>query len=366
MKLSKLMSILDYHVPFSTAESWDNVGLLIGDENQQVNGILTALDCTEEVVDQAIDKNINIIIAHHPLIFKGIKNIVQTGYGKIIRKLIQNDINLIAMHTNLDVNPSGVNKMLADTLDLNNVNQINQRYTTYYKVQTFIPKENVENFKDQLNQLGLAKEENYEYCFFESSGKGQFKPVGEANPYLGQLDSIEYVDEIKLEFIISENEKQITEQAIINYHPYETPVYDFIKLQRQSEFGLGIIGELPHTMTLDEFSSYAKEKLNINSLRYTGNSDAVINKVAMIGGSGIGFEYEAHSNGADVFVTGDIKHHDALDAKIQGVNLLDINHYSEYVMKQGLKLLLEDWLFEYKDMFPIEASNIDTDPFTYK
>ena len=93
------------------------------------------------------------------------------------------------------------------------------------------------------------------------------------------------------------------------------------------------------------------KKLNINSLRYTGNSDAVINKVAMIGGSGIGFEYEAHSNGADVFVTGDIKHHDALDAKIQGVNLLDINHYSEYVMKQGLKLLLEDWLFEYKDMF---------------
>ena len=207
MKLSKLISILDTHVPFSTAESWDNVGLLIGDENQQVNGILTALD-TEDVVNQAIDKNINTIIAHHPLIFKGIKNIVQTGYGKIIRKPIQNDINLIAMHTNLDVNPNGVNKMLADTLGLNNIKLINQQNTTYYKVQTFIPKENVENFKDQLNQLGLAKEGNYEYCFFESAGKGQFKPVGEANPYLGQLDSIEYVDEIKLEFMISENENK--------------------------------------------------------------------------------------------------------------------------------------------------------------
>ena len=136
MKLSKLISILDTHVPFSTAESWDNVGLLIGDENQQVNGILTALDCTEDVVNQAIDKNINTIIAHHPLIFKGIKNIVQTGYGKIIRKLIQNDINLIAMHTNLDVNPNGVNKMLADTLGLNNIKLINQQNTTYYKVQT--------------------------------------------------------------------------------------------------------------------------------------------------------------------------------------------------------------------------------------
>ena len=125
MKLSKLISILDTHVPFSTAESWDNVGLLIGDENQQVNGILTALDCTEDVVNQAIDKNINTIIAHHPLIFKGIKNIVQTGYGKIIRKLIQNDINLIAMHTNLDVNPNA-NKMLADTC-LNNIKLINQQ-----------------------------------------------------------------------------------------------------------------------------------------------------------------------------------------------------------------------------------------------
>ena len=185
--------------------------------------------------------------------------------------------------------------MLADTLGLNNIKLINQQNTTYYKVQTFIPKENVENFKDQLNQLGLAKEGNYEYCFFESAGKGQFKPVGEANPYLGQLDSIEYVDEIKLEFMISENEKQITEQAIINYHPYETPVYDFIKLQKRSDYGLGIIGELPHTMTLDEFSSYTKEQLNINSLRYTGHPDAVINKVAMIGGSGIGFEYEAQN-----------------------------------------------------------------------
>ncbi|PZP92752.1 MAG: Nif3-like dinuclear metal center hexameric protein, partial [Staphylococcus epidermidis] len=218
----------------------------------------------------------------------------------------------------------------------------------YYKVQTFIPKNHIEDFKDSLNELGLAKEGNYEYCFFESEGKGQFKPVGDANPYIGKLDSIEYVDEIKLEFMIKSNELEIAKRAILDNHPYETPVFDFIKMNKESEYGLGIIGQLNQTMTLDEFSEYAKKQLNI------------------IGGSGIGFEYKASQLGADVFVTGDIKHHDALDAKIQNVNLLDINHYSEYVMKEGLKELLEKWLFKYENQFPIYASEINTDPFKYK
>ncbi len=367
MKISKLISILDEHVPFSTAESWDNVGLLIGDANQEVSGILTALDCTKEVVNQAIERQVNTIIAHHPLIFKGINNIVENdGYGLIIRKLIQHNINLIAMHTNLDVHPNGVNKMLADAIELQHIEIFNRQSMPYFKVQTFIPKENVEPFKDKLNELGLAKEGDYEYCFFESSGKGQFKPIGNANPYLGTLDSIEYVNEIKLEFMINEHQRYITEQAILNHHPYETPVYDFIKMQKTTDFGLGIIGELKDAMTLDEFSNYVKDKLKIASLKYTGNPNAVIKNVSIIGGSGIGFEYEAKRMGADIFVTGDIKHHEALDAKIQGVNLLDINHYSEYVMKKGLKQLLENWLFKYEENISISVSDTNTDPFTYK
>ena len=243
---------------------------------------------------------------------------------------------------------------------------INTNSSYYYKVQTFIPKNYIEDFKDSLNELGLAKEGNYEYCFFESEGKGQFKPVGDASPYIGKLDSIEYVDEIKLEFMIKDNELEITKRAILDNHPYETPVFDFIKMNKESEYGLGIIGQLNQTMTLDEFSEYAKKQLNIPSVRYTGQHDSPIKKVAIIGGSGIGFEYKASQLGADVFVTGDIKHHDALDAKIQNVNLLDINHYSEYVMKEGLKELLEKWLFKYENQFPIYASEINTDPFKYK
>lgn len=366
MKINELMAMLDEHVPFNTAESWDNVGLLIGDESQEVTGILTALDCTLEIVEQAIDKNINTIISHHPLIFKGVQSITNQGYGEIIRLLIQNNINLIAMHTNLDVNPRGVNAMLATKIGLKNTNLINKEPEKYFKVQTFIPESHVETFKQQLNDIGLAKEGNYEYCFFESKGQGQFKPVDDANPYLGEIGEVEYVDEVKLEFMISYSQRQLTEKAIHQYHPYETPVYDFIELSKEGSFGLGIIGELNEPMNIDDFVSYVKSQLQIPSVRYVDCSNTTINKVAMIGGSGIGFEYEASQLGADIFITGDIKHHDALDAKIAGVNLLDINHYSEYVMKEGLKQLLEEWLVEENESnIKILASDINTDPFTY-
>lgn len=359
------MTILDTHVPFSSAESWDNVGLLIGDETQEVNGILTTLDCTEAIVRQAIDKNINTIISHHPLIFNGVKSLPHDGYGKIIRLLIQHDINLIAMHTNLDVNPKGVNYMLADKLQLQNVRIINNNQQSYYKVQTYIPKEDVAQFKDKLSEAGIAQQGNYEYCFFESEGQGQFKPVENANPHIGEIGKIEYVDEIKVEFMIKDHQQELVEQLIHKHHPYETPVYDIMLMTQTSEYGLGVMGELPQSMTNEAFAKHAKQALAIPSVRYVGKSDATINKVAIVGGAGIGYEQAAMQQGADIFVTGDIKHHNALDAEVEGINLLDINHYSEYVMKEGLKHLLQQWLADEAPSLVIEGSDLNTDPFNY-
>ena len=366
MKIKELMSIIDQQVPLHTAENWDNVGLLIGDQTKEITGILTALDCTMEVIEEAISKGYNTIISHHPLIFKGVKSLVNDRYGKLIHTIIQNDLQLIALHTNLDNHVNGVNEMLAKKLDLSNIKFLNEEESFYYKVQTYIPEENLESFKNNLADSGLAKEGNYEYCFFESKGTGQFKPVGEANPHIGEINRIEYVNEVKLEFMIRKDQLSIAESAIINYHPYETPVYDFIKMTKSANYGLGKIGELNEPLNLEDFAKYAKEHLNIPSVRYTGPSDATIKTVAIIGGAGIGFETIASKKGADVFVTGDIKHHDALDAKTNGIHLLDINHYSEYVMKEGLKNLLEQWLFSHNSkQFKIEASEINTDPFNY-
>ncbi|RIN07603.1 Nif3-like dinuclear metal center hexameric protein [Staphylococcus sp. KG4-3] len=366
MIIDELLKTINTHVPFDTAESWDNVGLLIGDKANKVTGILTALDCTEEIVDETLDKGYNTIICHHPLIFKGVKNITQQeGYGAIIRKLIKNDINLIALHTNLDVYPKGVNAMLSNKLGLEKQQILNPENIPYYKVQVFIPEENLSDFKDVLSEAGIAQEGDYQYCFFESPGTGQFKPVDSANPHIGEIDQISKVQEYKLEFMIDHTQRTLTQDLIIQHHPYETPVYDFIELTKQANYGLGMIGKLNEVTTVKKFVSHVKAQLKMPSVRFSGDVNANIETVAIIGGSGIGFEYAASQKGADIFVTGDIKHHDALDAKMAGVNLLDINHYSEYVMREGLCQLLEDWLNVDDKIFNIEASEINTDPFEY-
>ncbi|ARJ49871.1 Nif3-like dinuclear metal center hexameric protein [Staphylococcus lutrae] len=365
MKLSALLTILNREVPFHTAESWDNVGLLVGDPQSEVTGIITTLDCTLQVVKEAIDKNCNTIIAHHPLIFKGIKNITQDGeYGSILYLLIQNDINLIALHTNLDVHPEGVNAMLASKLGLENQQLLSLEKEEYYKVQVYIPKVAADTFKHALSQHGLAREGNYEYCFFNMQGEGQFKPIGDATPHIGQINEIETVQEIKIEFMIESSQVELTKNLIHKHHPYETPVYDFIRMVRSGNYGLGIIGELPQASAVETFVNSVKHALHMPSVRFIGQRDAMIKRVAIIGGAGMGYEQLAFQRGADLFITGDIKHHEALDAKTAGINLLDINHYSEYVMKEGLIHLLNRWIDTPLDG-PIVASQIHTDPYDY-
>ncbi|UXR68658.1 Nif3-like dinuclear metal center hexameric protein [Staphylococcus sp. IVB6246] len=365
MKLKTLLDILNHHVPFSSAESWDNVGLLIGNRYSTVTGIMTALDCTSEVVDEAIEKGCNTIVAHHPLIFKGMRAITaDEGYGNIIYKLIQNNINLIAMHTNLDVHPQGVNAMLSQRLGLQDLKILTPESITYYKVQVYIPEVNADEFKHALSEQGLATEGEYEYAFFNTKGLGQFKPVGAAQPHLGEIGQIETVEEVKIEFMIDASQKQLTQTLIQQHHPYETPVYDFIPLEKNIQRGLGMIGQLSKPMTVSTFVEHVKAQLNMPSVRFIGDLDRNIETVAIVGGSGIGYEQTAAHRGADIFLTGDIKHHDALDAKIAGIQLLDINHYSEYVMKEGLVTLLNQWLSNDFDG-EICASNTHTDPYQY-
>ncbi|UEX89065.1 Nif3-like dinuclear metal center hexameric protein [Staphylococcus ratti] len=365
MKIKALLSLLDKNVPFDSAESWDNVGLLVGNEDSEISGVLTTLDCTYEVVTEAIHKGCNTIIAHHPLIFKGLKSITEDhAYGSILYLLIQNNINLIALHTNLDVHPKGVNAMLAHRIGIRTPAILNPNEMNYYKVQVFIPATAAKSFKDALSEAGIAKEGNYEYAFFNAQGTGQFRPVGNANPTIGTIGEIENVEELKIEFMVEDKQKTLAVQLITDHHPYETPVYDFIPLVKEHNQGLGMIGQLDKTYSVEAFTTHLKNVLNMPSIRFIGDTQSEIKTVAIIGGSGIGFEKQAMQKGADVFITGDIKHHEALDAKIAGMNLIDINHYSEYVMKEGLVDLLEDWLNETHS-FKVIPSETHTDPYTY-
>ena len=365
MKVKSLVSLLNEQVPFHSAESWDNVGLLIGNPENEVSGILTTLDCTMDVVTEAMNEGCNTIIAHHPLIFKGIKHIVNDdSHGSILYKLIQNNINLIALHTNLDVHPDGVNAMLAKRIGLNTPSLLVKNQATYYKVQVYIPETHAKSFKDAMSQAGVAKDGNYEYCFFNTTGTGQFKPMDHAQPTIGTIGKIENVAEVKIEFMVESFQKEKATALIYQEHPYETPVYDFIPLTKNLNQGLGIIGSLETSLSVEDFIHHLKSSLKMPSIRFIGNVESEIKTVAIVGGAGIGYEQLAFEKGADVFITGDIKHHEALDAKIAGMNLIDINHYSEYVMKEGLVELLDKWLAEDKD-FNIIPSKTHTDPFTY-
>jgi len=212
---------------------------LTAHELSRPNNVYAQLDI------KRVEKNINTIIAHHPLIFKGVQNITNDSYGPIIRKLIQNDIQLIALHTNLDVYDKGVSYMIGQKIGLTNMEILDKQNETYYKLQIFIPDENVEEMKKAFDNNQLAQTEEYSNVFFQSQGKGQFKPSENANPHIGTSNKTEIVYETKLELMIDGKDKALATRLLYEYHPYEEPVFDFIKMEKASSVGLGIIGELP-------------------------------------------------------------------------------------------------------------------------
>lgn len=362
MNVKELLHVIDQHIPLSTSESWDNVGLLIGSEQSKVEGVMTTLDCTLEVVDEALAHNMNTIVAHHPLIFKGVKNITDEGYGQIIKKIIKNDMNLIALHTNLDAYEKGVSYMIGQKIGLKNMTILNPNRESYFKMQIFVPDQEVEMMKSVFNEHHLAETDEYSNVFFQTQGKGQFKPSENANPAIGQRNKTEIVHETKLEFMISSKEKALATKLVNEYHPYEEPVYDFIEMKRESKSGLGIIGELDESLSIHSFVKLYKEQLHIPAVRYIGKQNINIERIAIVGGAAVEYADVAKSKNADLFITGDVKHHEALDAIMDDINILDANHYSEYVMKEGLKDLLEEWT---EHRITVQSSEVNTDPYQY-
>ncbi|WP_243719925.1 Nif3-like dinuclear metal center hexameric protein [Macrococcus lamae] len=360
MTIDELMQLIDKEIPLNKAESWDNVGLLIGDKNAEITNILTTLDCTIEVVEEALVKGYNTIICHHPLIFSSIKQIENKGYGAVIQLLIKHDMNLIALHTNLDAHHQGVSAMIADKLQLVNQTILVPNRRSMAKLQLFVPSSHVEQVKAALGEAGAGQVGNYSDCFFQVEGKGQFKPDENADPYTGQAGKLEVVEEIKLECVFDPQLRSQVEQALIKSHPYEEPAYDVYDFQVEDVFGTGIKAELKHPVQIGSWLKEVKSMLNIDSLRLIGSADQEIRTVGIIGGAGMNYMSAVQKTGVDVFLTGDIKYHEAHDLLMAGLTTVDIQHYSEVVMKDGLKALLESLGIQVT----VISSSIDTNPFT--
>lgn len=366
--VGKIINILEQWAPKKLAYDWDNVGLQIGDLSAEVNCILTTLDVNEAVVDEAIEVGAQLIIAHHPLLFKPLKQInFAEPIGRVIRKLICSNIAVYAAHTNLDIASGGVNDWLATCLKLEEVKVMLPEYEEkLYKLHVYVPNSHVDEVDLALTHFGVGQLGDYSECSFRIQGTGTFKPEQGSDPFIGQKGEKEYVEETKLEYILPEPLIKPVITKLINVHPYEEPAYDLIELANQGRVqGLGRIGKLKHPIRLGQFAEQIKNTFQLQGLRITGDPEQMVAKVAVLGGSGEKYFRQAKRLGADVYVTGDLTFHQAQDAEALGLALIDPGHYIEKVMITGLQNDLKVKLADQTLDIEIVTTEVNTDPFIY-
>ncbi|MDM5156487.1 Nif3-like dinuclear metal center hexameric protein [Bacillus sp. DX1.1] len=364
----EIISLFEGMYPKHLAMEGDKIGLQIGALNKPVRNVLIALDVTEEVVEEAIDTEANVIIAHHPLIFNPLKAIhTDKAYGRIIETCIKHDIAVYAAHTNVDVAKGGVNDLLAEALGLQRTEVLVPTYAEEMKkIVVFVPVTHVDAVRTALGDAGAGHIGNYSHCTFNSEGTGTFIPQEGTTPYIGEVGRLERVEEVRIETIIPASLQRRVVKAMLAAHPYEEVAYDVYPLDNKGEtLGLGKIGYLQEEMSLQQFAEHVKHSLDVKGARVVGALDDKVRKVAVLGGDGNKYINQAKMKGADVYVTGDMYYHVAHDAMMLGLNIVDPGHNVEKVMKQGVQKQLQQKANEKKFAVQIHASRLHTDPFTF-
>ncbi|MGM0602343.1 MAG: Nif3-like dinuclear metal center hexameric protein [Bacillota bacterium] len=370
-KAQEIISLMGEIAPVKLAEEWDNVGLQIGDLSNEVNKVLLALDLNTEVIDEAVDNNCNMIITHHPVIFNGINSVSsESAVGDMIIRLIKNDIIVFSAHTNLDIVEEGLNDFICRKLGIEDFQPLDvTQIGNYYKFVVFVPENHIENIKSAVFKNGGGKLGNYSHSGFVSKGKGSFKPLKGSEPYIGSTEKIEEVDEIRLETIVAEDKLDKVLKAVLKAHPYEEAAYDIYEIKRTSNVdGIGRIGYLTDTMLLGDYINTVKEKLNLPYLKFVGKKDKKIKKVAVCNGSGADFIKKAGYKGADLYLTGDIKYHEAQHAEELDLALIDIGHYESEIWVKELLYDKLTSLAEKRNKKDVEfiISAVNTNPWNYR
>jgi dinuclear metal center YbgI/SA1388 family protein len=365
----EIINIFEQFSPMSLAMDDDQFGLQIGSLNKPIHNVMVTLDVLEGVVDEAIEKSIDLIISHHPPIFRPIKHVrTDTPSGRIIEKCIKHDIAVFSAHSNLDITTGGVNDLLAEALQLNEVKFLSTTHQTKLKkLVVFVPTDHVGLVRNALGKAGAGHIGNYSHCTFNSEGIGTFRPEQGSKPYIGAEGKIEKVDEVRIETIFPENLQRKIMNAMLHAHPYEEVAYDIYHLDNTgTEYGLGRVGTLDEEMTLEQFANYVKKTLKVDGVRIVGQLTNKVKKVAVLGGDGNKYIRQAHFAGADVFVSGDIYYHLAHDAMALGLNIVDPGHHIEKVMMQGVANILENESTVRKFEVSIHTAKTDTNPFKFK
>ncbi len=360
MKVSQIISYLESIAPLSLQESYDNSGLLIGSSEKEITKALITLDITPEVMEEALKEDCNLIIAHHPLIFKGIKKLNGGNMVEdLVIKAIKNDIAVYAIHTNLDNVNNGVNSKLADRLGLTNRRILLPLPGKLKKLIVFCPNSHADAVREAMLASGAGYIGNYSHTSFNIQGTGSYKPLPGSNPFLGEVNKIHYEKETKIETIVPDFLLNYVISEMIKVHPYEEVAYDIIPLQNKDmKLGAGMFGELKVPELPETFLKKIKKSLNAKVIKHSPLLKKKISKIAICGGSGSFLINEAAKHKADIFVTADLKYHDYFLYNNQMI-LVDAGHYET---EQFTKELLFEILTKKFPTFALQISRINTNP----
>ncbi|MEI6207405.1 MAG: Nif3-like dinuclear metal center hexameric protein [Desulfuromonadales bacterium] len=366
-KTSDILGIINKIAPISLAEEWDNPGLQVGDPGAEIRRIMVALDPTPEVITSAIDSSCQLLVTHHPLIFKPLKVIsTATRQGAQIHSAIRAGLSIVSMHTNYDSATGGLNDLLSKRIGLSNC--VPLQVTTpqeMLKLVVFVPTDHLERIRSVLFPY-VAPMGKYRDCSFATEGDGTFTPLDGAEPFIGTVGIAQKVSEQRLELLVDRKNLPRAIKALMAAHPYEEPAYDVYSLLNEGEKqGLGRIGYLSDPVSLAEFAGRIKKSLFAPGLRYVGDPSARLLKVALCSGSGASLLREAVRAGADVLVTGDVKYHEARDAQDLGIAMIDAGHFAtEVIMVAEITEQIGRTLCAagYRDC-QVMPCLIETDPF---
>ena len=363
MQIAEIISFLESLAHPSLQEHYDNAGLITGNADWECKGIICSLDSTEDVIKEAVEKNCNLVIAHHPIIFGGLKKINGKNYvEKTIIAAIKNEIAIYAIHTNLDNISDGVSGKMAKMLGLQNLSVLSTKENTLKKLFVFVPIKSSSEVRNAIFAAGGGQIGNYSECSFYSEGTGTFKAGRGSNPYVGDIGEQHQEKEIRIEVIFSSFLENKIITAMKAAHPYEEVAYDIMDLSNSHPgTGAGIIGELAESMNEKSFLEHLKTLFCLKVIRHTALRNNPIKKVALCGGAGSFLISNVLRLSADIYITADIKYHEFFDANGRIV-VADIGHYES---EQFTIDLMQEILEQKFPTFAVLKTGVMTNPVYY-
>ncbi len=363
IKINDLLKSITDEAPLSLQESYDNSGLIVGDPESVITKVLLSIDITFEVIAEAVEKKCDLIISHHPLIFKGIKKLTPSDpVSRIVIEAVQNRIAIAAMHTNLDNYQFGVNYQMAKKIGLERFKVLQPISNSLRKLVVFCPKSEAEKVRNAIFHAGGGHIGNYDQCSFNAEGLGSFRGNDQTNPFLGTIGELHFEQELRIETVVPSHLVPKVVTAMLEAHPYEEVAYDIIALENKYDgVGSGMIGFLPQPMHPLDFLDMIAEKLEADVLRHSQILNKKISKVAICGGSGSFLLHQAKMAAADAFVTADVKYHDFFDAD-QKLLFIDAGHFET---EQFTKELIAEMIQKKFPTFAVLKSEVKTNAVQY-